>query len=367
MESILNHKKDVYKSIYPDIPVFDCHTHVMNGIGGVEKLSCMMELFNFSKMNVLSISGMGDIGQNLKCMLFKTLHSPGAYAFGGLVHPYNNPGDGVDYCSQAKRLMSMGFDGMKMIEGKPEARKKLKEPLDHRDFDRYYEFLEAERIPVLFHIADPETFWDINKVPKWALDNGWFYGSGEYNSKEELYGEVHRILEKFPKLKAIFAHLSADLDRASNFLDEFENVSFDLTPGTEMYVNFSKDPERTREFFVKYQDRIMFGTDICDPIDDTELHNMISTVNLSRMFLETDRNYQVWDLNINGIGLGRQILKKIYYENMLRYVGKIPKKADMDSVRRECARIGEMAGTNSDSDDTAEELDRILKRLNGLA
>lgn len=366
MKSIPEYKNALYKSIYGDIPVFDCHTHIMNDTSGIDKLAQLKDLFGFNGINVLSISGIGDLTQNLKCLLFKAVYPQNVYAFGGLVH--TQAGFGT-YFDQVRRLISMGFDGMKMIEGKPEIRKRLGKQLDHKDFDKYYEFLEAKEIPVLFHVADPETFWDIKEIPRWALDNGWFYGNGGYNSKEELHSEVEGILRKFPKLHAIFAHfyfLSADLNRAANFLDEFENVSLDLTPGTEMYVNFSKNPDKTREFFIKYQNRIMFGTDTCDPKSCEELINMIKTVNLSRMFLETDREYQVWDLKFKGISLDRQVLEKIYNKNILRYVGNTPKRIKIDAVCDECREIINFVSKNSNSPEIIDELQNILNRFGEL-
>jgi predicted TIM-barrel fold metal-dependent hydrolase len=366
VEEITRFKNEIFESCYKDIPVFDCHTHIINKADDMEKLLCLKGMFGFEWMNVLSISGMGDIAQNLKCILLKALYPEKNYIFGGLLHSEEALTAGDDYSEQAKRLISMGFDGMKIIEGKPNVRRELNKPLDDHSFDSYYNFLEEVQIPVLFHIADPETFWDINAIPEWARNAGWFYGDSSYNQREDFYREVDGILNKFPRLKAIFAHfyfLSTDMERASEFLDKWSNVSIDLTPGTEMYVNFSKDPEKWREFFIKYQDRIIFGTDTCDPEGETELANMINTVNLSRRFLETDKEFQVWDVKLKGIHLEKEILEKIYYKNFFRYVGKEPKKLNLQLSIAECERMIDLAAKSSSNNDVIDEMKEILSKL----
>jgi hypothetical protein len=54
--------------------------------------------------------------------------------------------------------------------------------------------LEQEQFPVIFHVADPDVFWDRDGCPDWARAKGWDYSDGSYPSKEDLYGEVDTIL-----------------------------------------------------------------------------------------------------------------------------------------------------------------------------
>ncbi|MCK7495462.1 MAG: amidohydrolase family protein [Comamonadaceae bacterium] len=123
---------------------------------------------------------------------------------------------------------------------------------------------DASGLPILWHVNDPEEFWDAEKIPSWAKSRGWFYGSDTINN-EVQYTQVLNVLERHPNLKIIFAHfffMSAQLPRLADLLDRYPRICIDLTPGIEMYVNLSKQPEKTRAFFEKYQDRILYGTDI---------------------------------------------------------------------------------------------------------
>ena len=136
---------------------------------------------------------------------------------------------------------------------------------DSEVFAPYWAKLEETQTPVVFHINDPEEFWDKDKAPAWAFERDWFYGDGTYINNEAQYTEITNVLERHPNLKLIFAHFlffSAQLPRLAEWLDRFPNLHVDLTPGIEMYHNFTENSQATRDFFIKYQDRIIFGTDI---------------------------------------------------------------------------------------------------------
>ena len=243
------------------------------------------------------------------------------YLFGSLDYADQSYLEGkVDFKEQARKLFEAGADGMKMLEGKPNTRKSLGIPLHSDIFDSYYSFMERKAYPILMHVADPEEFWDPAKVSKWAKEHGWFWGDGNYPKKEQLYNEADAVLEKFPKLKITFAHfyfLSADITRASKFLDKWKNVSFDITPGWEMYDNFTGKSDEWREFFINYQDRIIFGTDNTPPLKNThkdQLDCCIKAVDKIRDFLETDKEM----FSGRGLKLGRKILGKIYSGNFMK-------------------------------------------------
>jgi predicted TIM-barrel fold metal-dependent hydrolase len=243
------------------------------------------------------------------------------YLFGALDYSDKSYLEGkVDFAEQAKRLFKAGADGMKMLEGKPNARKTMGIPLNSDIFDSYYSYMEKNAYPILMHVADPETFWDPDKAPAWAKKHGWFWGGGTFPEKEQLYRESEAVLEKFPKLKITFAHfyfLSADINRASKFLDKWKNVSFDITPGWEMYDNFTSKSDEWRKFFIKYQDRIIFGTDNTPPLKNAyqdQLNDSIKKIAKIRNFLETDKEM----LCGCGLNLGNKVLEKIYSGNFLK-------------------------------------------------
>ncbi len=220
-----------------------------------------------------------------------------------------------------------------MIEGKPQVRKLLPHRLDGPLYAGMWDEVERENFPVVFHVNDPDEFWDKDRCPDWARASGWDYSDGSYPSKENLYAEVDNILARHPNLKIIFAHfyfLSRNLERASRFLDLHPAVCFDLAPHIDMYHDFSRDLEMARAFFVRHQDRIIYGTDT-----DTRalargpqgVRFMQSIPQLIRSFLERGDAFTMNDgTRYQGLGLPRDVLEKIYATNFERMVGTTPRR-----------------------------------------
>jgi predicted TIM-barrel fold metal-dependent hydrolase len=165
----------------------------------------------------------------------------------------------------------------------------------------------------------------------------------------------------------IFAHfyfLSADLPRAGAFFDAHENVCFDLAPGIEFLYNMSKDADATREFFITYADRIVFGTDICSNHTDPEA---ITRSGIVTQWLATDEQYRVppdahfllgkpEDGEIIGLALPEDVLEKIYGRNFKRICGKSPRRFDITKAEEECRRI---AGIAKDPDEALKAAEML--------
>ena len=122
------------------------------------------------------------------------------------------------------------------------------------------------------------------------------------------------VLARHPRLRIVFAHfffMSAQLDRLSGILDRYENVSVDLTPGIEMYENFSAAPERARAFFVRYADRIIYGTDIggrCVLMGEDKAFD--EAENLRRRLAEMDAKYPDFTPDLSVVEYAESIFEK---------------------------------------------------------
>ena len=253
--------------------------------------------------------------------------------------------------------MDMGCDGIKMLEGKPNVRKLLGGlPLNSPLFDGFYAYMEKEQIPLLLHAADPATFWSDSTLPDFARNNGWGYTDGTFASKEQISAETEDILERFFGLKMVLAHfyfVSGDIERAARLLDRFPNMSYDITPGTEMFADFSKKPDEWRDFFTRYGRRILFGTDngwgTFMPMEE-KIARAANFVTDMRRFLETPGEFNAFmgfNMPVRGLDLGKDTLKDIYLGNFHRFVSEQPKMLDMDGVVRYTERLtGIFAGAN---------------------
>ena len=287
------------------------------------------------------------------------------FVFGGLDVSayYRDPQHvGALFAASLDFLSAAGCDGIKMIEGKPDMRKMLPiPPFDSEAFAPFWEKMAQTQVPLLFHVNDPEEFWDANRVPEWAVQRGWFYGDGTFINNESQYAEIFNLLAKNPALKVIFAHfffLSAQRSRLADLLDRYPNVTIDLTPGIEMYQNFSAAIEETRDFFLKYQERILFGTDIgarallTSPQTDIQLSESRERVTLIRNFLENPGEFTLHpnggflfgnlQTPFHGLGLPEPVLQKIYWRNFEKVVAPSPRPLNPGLIVEMCNQVESM-------------------------
>ena len=251
-----------------------------------------------------------------------------------------------------------GCDGLKIIEGKPSMRKFMAIPdFDLPCWEPLWAYAEKTGLPVLWHLNDPETCWDPENAPRHIRMAGEIYDES-YINNEVQYRQMENILQRHPKIKFIFAHLyfmSAQLPRLADLLDRYPNVMVDVTPGLEIYVNLSKDPQAARAFFETYQDRILYGTDIgarCvladgkQPFNREECLARIEMVDgllrgKGEQVLCEDGRYLINTdpFTLRGLDLDEKILNKIYWQNFQRYVGSSPAGVNPGKIRKECRRI----------------------------
>ena len=343
MLGLKNHEINNYR----EKSICDAHIHLHVKASLDETIEIFRNIknhFNYERFALQALPSY-DVTNNYEALYYKTKYD-GVYAGVGIMHHFDERDTASFYLEQAKAFYKMGCDGFKLLEGKPDYRKKLGKPLDHNSFDKFYQFAEEKGLPILLHFGDPRYYWDEKNVPQWVIDRGWFYDES-FLSFDESRDEVVRVLNKFPKLKLILAHfffVSDDIEYAYNFMEKYKNVCFDITPGPGMFDNFDKNPEEWRKFFIKYSDRILYGTDIYNwHLEDKTVEDKYShAVNLVRCYLERkDSFYNKWrDKEFeNPFGFEDEILDKIYHDNFIRLYGNKPRELDREMLVSECKRL----------------------------
>ena len=332
-------------SQFADLPVVDAHVHFGASSAGKAQLTAenlrkqgrfMVDVIKKGRLSQIYVSG-GYAGLYLKAKY------PGMFYAGGYV-PWSGNTESLkvnDWNSYISSLIHLGFDGIGEMGNKPVLRSKH-EPLDGSYYKGFWEACESLGVPVLCHVADPEEFWDENLAPEWAKSRGWVYYHDDYPTKEELYAEMENVLDAHPDLKVVLCHfyfISADLERAEKFMNRYENANLDLTLGIELMYNISRRRDDWRDFFIKYQERIFFGTDIATW---QTLQEALDRIWLIRNFLESDEEFftpQTADMLLTrykepfiGLKLPEGALRKIYCENFKRLWGDEPRPLDTDRV-----------------------------------
>jgi len=205
--------------------------------------------------------------------------------------------------------------------------------IDDPRFDPMWDVCGQLNMPVAIHVSDPIAFFtptdrfneryeELNNHPDWS-----FYG-GDFPSNAELLEARNRVFARHPKTQFLVLHVgnfAEDLDNVSENLDRFPNMTVDTAA---RIGELGRQPRRSRKFFDRYQDRILFGTD-ATPHGD-EYPQQVFNERLYEIyfrFLETDDEYFDYApakvppqgrWRIYGIDLPEPILRKVYNQNASR-------------------------------------------------
>jgi len=197
--------------------------------------------------------------------------------------------------------------------------------IDDPDLDPIWEACARLRVPVFIHMADPQEFFQpIDYTNERWLEMALFadrrYPAERFPSFEQLARERDNLLRKHPNTTFVIAHLGwhgNDLARLGKLFDEMPNVYTEV--GAVLY-DIGRQPRAAREFFIRYQDRILFGKDAFQPEEYPYYWRVFETAD---EYFDYYRPYHAfWKLY--GIELPDSVLKKVYYQNALRITPGLP-------------------------------------------
>jgi predicted TIM-barrel fold metal-dependent hydrolase len=197
--------------------------------------------------------------------------------------------------------------------------------LDDPELDPIWDACARLKLPVFIHTADPQEFFKPidNSNERWlelALFGDRRYPQDRFPSFETLMAERDNLFRKHPKTTFVAAHMgwhANDLDRLGKMLMEMPNLYTEV--GAVLY-DIGRQPRAAHDFFVKFQDRILFGKDSFQPEEYPYYWRVFET---NDDYFDYYRNYHAfWKLY--GIGLPDAVLKKVYYQNALRITPLLP-------------------------------------------
>jgi predicted TIM-barrel fold metal-dependent hydrolase len=200
--------------------------------------------------------------------------------------------------------------------------------LDDPELDAVWAAAARLNVPVFIHTADPQEFFrpiDFTNE-RWlelALYPDRRFPSPQYPTFEELMAERDRLFRRHPKTTFIAAHMgwhANNLARLGKMFDEMPNVYGEV--GAVLY-DLGRQPRTAHDFFVKYQDRILFGKDSYQP---DEFPYYWRTFETGDEYFDYYRDYHAfWKLY--GMAVPDGVLRKLYYQNALKLVPGLPRGA----------------------------------------
>jgi predicted TIM-barrel fold metal-dependent hydrolase len=330
------------------LPRIDVHAHISPE--GLERALALMDQWGIDGM--VNLSGMvpGPPRHMLETQLDLARASGGRIAVFTNVNFVRAVRTRADYgmalAEELSMAKEMGAVGLKIPKGlglgypTPDGERVL--AVDDPKLDPLFEEAGKLGMPVAIHTGDPKAFWlppdeknerldELRAHPEWS-----FFGE-QVPSWQQLYDQFERRVARHPKTIFIGVHFGNDPEDPANvgrMLDKYPNLYVDTAARVPEIGR--QDASKMRQFFEKYQDRILFGTDVgVGPTQDDMMYGsngaLPPTLDDERRYFEsTWRYFETTDKQfdsptpiqgrwkIDGLGLSEQILRKIYFENAAR-------------------------------------------------
>jgi len=273
------------------------------------------------------------------------------YAFTGatFAHDPNDPlfSDAKEFVKETVSMLEqhvgLGVRGLKILKDFGLAATDARGNLIACDDPRLAGIWEAAGslgVPVLIHQSDPYGFFEPvtpenEHYESLAKYSDWRFDDPKFPRKMELLQRRDNLVRRHPNTTFILPHVA-------NFAENLPYVSQLLDGNPNVYIDFSaridelgRQPYSAREFFIRYQDRILFGSDMpASPAMYRCYFRFLETFDEYFFAPDYDGTFERHRWAIYGIGLDKEVLAKIYYQNALNVIPGL--KEDLAGLLPDC-------------------------------
>jgi hypothetical protein len=197
-------------------------------------------------------------------------------------------------------------------------------------------FIISRNLPITGHLGEPRNCWlPLNEMTV-SGDSSYFaenpqyhmFLHPEYPSYEDQINARDNLLEKHPDLVFVGCHLGSlewNVDELARRLDKYPNMAVDMAARIcHLQYQSARDRKKVRDFCIKYQDRLLYGTDLSDEGSGSvqELANNIHETWLDdwKYFTSDDKmTSRSFRGEFQGLQLPKEVVRKIYSENAIRW------------------------------------------------
>ena len=302
-----------YKSKYPDIKIVDVHVHPVSTDDAANLIKVSEAVrqkygSNLAFWIALSKPDETVVGMKTACanrMLFAVSEM--------------RPHKSLQFTAEEViAKVREGYVGLKFWFGDP--RRVIREGeegitrIDDTGFEHFFSSLECGNVLMTsLHIADPNGPFDDRQ--NWMADPVYYW---------EQIRAFENVVAKYPKLTVVAAHgawlvcQDAQIDYLRYMLSVYSNLYIDIA-ATFQYMPLVNH-ENLRDFYIEYQDRILYGTD-GGRVSGNATGNTADRYAKTFAILETDQTVNgsfFGNQPVKGLNLPREVLEKIYYKNALK-------------------------------------------------
>ncbi len=305
-------------------PFIDIHNHqpTFRGDDDLSKVLKDMDALNMRVMVNLS----GSYGDALKGVLKTYRTGPHKDRFVVFANFTFRDVDAPDYADRvAKQLeddLKAGAQGLKIFKNFGMDLKDAKGQRVHVDdarYDKAFQVLAKYNAPCLIHTAEPRQFFDpVDKYNERWLELTTIPGRrrppDRYPSWDVLMNEHWSLFRRHKNVNFISAHLSwlgGDLGRLGKLMDEMPNMYAEIGA---VLAELGRQPRFARQWFIRYQDRVLMGKDTWAPEEYATYFRVLETSD--EYFPYYRKRHAFWSMY--GLDLPDEVLKKLYYKNALR-------------------------------------------------
>ncbi len=321
-----------HKPSHAKYPFIDVHNHQDRDMSAQDAARLVADMDRIHLRVMVNLSG-GQGAEFEKGYRNLPGRYPGRFAvfanldFDGI----EKPGWGERAAAQLERDYRNGARGLKIFKNlgltvTDAGGKRV--PVDDPRIDPVWEKCAALGIPVLIHSGEPRSFFD----PQDRFNERWLElkqfpnrarPPDKYPPFEQILKEQHHLFASHPKTRFIDAHLGwlgGDLARLGALFDRLPNVYTEIGA---VLAELGRQPRFAHDWFVKYQDRVMFGKDAWAADEYLVYFRVLETDD--EYFDYYRKRHAFWKMY--GLALPDEVLKKVYYKNALKVIPGIDASA----------------------------------------
>ena len=320
---------------FSEIGPVDAHIHVYKDD---PELTALIERLNLRAANICVIDDRDPDYKGLEPQRTQVLKfrqsTQGRAAFATTFDPYGfeQPGFSGRAIRQLNNDFAQGAVAVKIykvmgMEMKNKAGKWVMP--DDRAFEPIYRDIAAHNRTLIAHLAEPDSCWQAPNPT--SPDSSYYkehpgeyaYAHPEWPSKQAILAARDHLLEQNPKLRVVGAHLGSmetNVDDIARRFDRYPNFAVDMAARVPYFMLQPRD--KVRAFLLKYQDRVLYATDLVVLPRSTTgatLAEFRNTYARDWKFFSTDQNVAYMGHTYQGLALPPSVLHKLFHDNAVSW------------------------------------------------